>query len=164
MSDDTPDRPPSPKLLDELEHLAITLDRKQRYDERNRLALLAAHGLGALLAAALIGYDEPSVTVQGLLGKWTDAFNTMPAIGGATLLLGLAWGRKLALEATGMGIILAWDLGMAVSFGYAARIAAHDGNPATVPASYPLAVYGTLGALLVIHLVTLVTIILGKRP
>lgn len=144
--------------------MALNLDRKQRYDERNRLALLAAHGFGALFAAALIGYDEPSATVKGLLGEWTDAFNTLPAIGGATLLLGLAWGRKVFLEAAGMGVILAWDLGMAVAFGYAARVAAHDGNPATIPASYPLAVYGTLGALLVIHLVTLATIILGKRP
>ena len=163
MSDDTPDDRPPRTALDALEHFAIDLEKRQRYSERNRLALLGAHGVGLVLAAALLAVDDPARAVISLFGSYADAFNVLPGIGGVLLLAGLMLGRRMALEAAGMFIGLLWDVGMIAAFTYQATQEPYI-TATPVPAStYPIAVYGTLAALMGIHLYTLVKIISDDR-
>lgn len=125
---------------DALERLAS----RQRYDERNRLALLIVHGVMGVAVGALILIDSPPAAWVDWVGTGREAWLAGPALaGGATLLAGLAAGRHLILEAAGMAGILAWDALMVATF-------VKGDGPA-----YPTALYLGLAALMTIHVVTL---------
>ena len=162
MSDDTPDRPQR-TALDALELYAVTMEKRQRYSERNRLALLVTHGVGLVLAAILLAVDGPARAVTNLFGGYDTAFNALPAVGGTLLLLGLSLGRRMSLEAAGMTIGLIWDVGMIAAFSYQATQGAYLPSSPIPATTYPIAVYGTLAALMGIHLYTLVAIIRDDR-
>jgi hypothetical protein len=149
--------------LDRLEEIAIPLAVRQTYDEQNRLALLMIHGLGGLATTFLMFRDHLSVTQQVLMGEWAMPFNVLPGLGGAILLLGLAWGRRLLLEGVGMAILLAWDFGMVRMFVEASQRFPHDHDPRTVSTLYPLSIYGQLGMLLAVHAWTLVRLVARER-
>lgn len=132
-----------------------SLAQRQDYDQRNRLALLAVHGWAALVIGLLI-------VVEGGPTAWVEKYGTRhdwalaaPAIvGGVLLLVGLTNGRAIRLEAAGMTFILAWDLYMVWLLGSAGVV-----GPTAL---YPVAVYGCLAALMVVHLRTLYAY--AKKP
>lgn len=159
--DETPERRPT--ALDALEHFAVDLEQRQRYSEKNRLALLATHGIGLVIVGVLLAIDHPARAVQNLYGEWTPLFNALPTLGGGLLLLGLIAGRRLVLEATGMLVGLTWDVGMITAFVLYALAPPPPVAVIIPPSTYPIAIYGTLAVLMAVHLVTLFTIIRDGR-
>lgn len=145
--------------LDRIDEGLTRIARRQAYADRNRLTLLAIHGIGGVAITALLFHDGPAPAVADALGDHIDLFNLLPGIGGALLLAGLLARRFLPLEAPGMGLLLAWDVAMAGIFYTTARTSATDGDPATIAVTYPVAVYAILGALMVTHLLTLVQLL-----
>lgn len=144
---------------DVIEDAAVSLGRKSRYDERNRLTLLTIHGLIGLTAGALLTYDGAPMTYQSLVG--TEVHHMLPLaltalIGGAMLLAGLLFNRNLMLEAIGMAFMLAWDLMMTATF-FVGRITGESEN------WYPVMIYAGLAAMMTTHLLTLVTYIRRKK-
>lgn len=141
-------------MNDPLERLSQSVDRMARratYDERNRLALLLVHGLSALAIGTAIVLDRgPDAWPYP---DWTLG---VPAIiGGGLLVVGLLGGRRVSVEAVGMGIILCWDAAFVATF---ARAAATE----TEAASYPVFVYLCLAGLMGVHLFTLVSYLRGR--
>lgn len=130
-----------------------SLGRRTRYDERNRLALLAVHVAGGLTFSACFahfGIPQPWVSAYGLTWVPDLLVTATPAVGAALLAVGLAWHRQVALEAAGMGVLLAWELA-----GMVAVLRWIDlEHPGAV--QYHLVFYGLPAALMIVHLVTLV--------
>lgn len=158
MTDHPPQRQPR-TAIDALEAFAVSLEQRQRYSEKNRIALLATHGVGLIIVGVLLAVDPPARAVAALYGDATWAFNAIPTLAGAVLLIGLTTGRRIVLEACGMLMGLLWDLGMIAAFVLHA-LNPPPPEPVVVPIStYPIAVYGTLAVLMGVHLFTLVTIL-----
>lgn len=134
--------------IDRLATFATELALAKKYADRNRSALLAIHGLGGVATTLLMMIHEPYDGTARLLSQWAETFDSLPALGGILLLAGLAWNRNLVLEALGMVCLLLWDLGMM-------RIFQHDLVGGQVSYSYPLAIYGTLAGLMILHLASL---------
>ena len=70
---------------------------------------------------------------------------------------------RSAARAAGMTIGLIWDVGMIAAFSYQATQGAYLPSSPIPATTYPIAVYGTLAALMGIHLYTLVAIIRDDR-
>lgn len=150
--------------FDRLEQIARRLAARQRYSDKNRIALLAVHGVMGLVVAFLIAADKPAPSLLLLIGgPLLHLVNLLPAIGGGLLVGGLLLHRNLYLEAAGMTILLAWDGFMGVAFGVVAHRYGSDHNPLTIAASYPIGVYLGLGGLMVVHLVTLAQMLRDGR-
>lgn len=132
--------------LDRAEESLNRLARRQRYDERNRLALLAVHGYIGIFTGAMIWIGGGPTTWALLVGSDDkDWILGAPAvIGGLTLLVGLYAGRSLMIEAVGMVVMLAWDLTMVYLFVFLS------------PNKYPTSLYLGLALLMSIHLGTLI--------
>ena len=138
------------KLFDEAERSLNSLANRQRYDEKNRLALLSIHGwIGAIVGALIIFSGPPSV--------WLDFFSrdsawvlASPALfGGVILLWGLYGGRVILVEAIGMSLILVWDLSMTALF-------VSQGLLGEASTLYPIMVYLGFALLMSIHIKTLI--------
>lgn len=121
---------------------------RHRYDQRNRLALLAIHGVIGVVVGVLMTFGDPPVAFQMLFGMENKLYLAVPPmIGGSILLSGLAAGRILLAEAIGMFIMFLWDLGMVGVF-------IVQSIETSTPV-YAVAVYGGLAALMAVHLRTL---------
>lgn len=148
--------------LDRLDLAADRLERRQRYAEDNRLALLTIHGLMGVVIGFLLVIDGTAQSLQRLFHDSEVALAPLtfgPSLGGCVLLLGLMLRRNLALEAIGMSMMLMWDITMAVCFGVIAFLASRDGDPLTSASSYPVGVYLGIAALMATHLVTLIQLL-----
>lgn len=130
----------------------LTLEQRSRYDEKNRLELLAVHGVkGLLLGPLLYGFGGPT--------SWNVTFGTEALIflavpcffGGLLLLLGLAWDRHILLEGIGMLGLLVWDALMIYV------MIAGDAAP------YVTVIYASMAALMLIHLKTLGRYLVARR-
>lgn len=150
--------------FDRLELVANRIAARQQYADRNRIALLGIHGVMGLVIAFLIAIDSPARTLMELVGEPAlNLVNLLPAIGGGVLVAGLLLHRNLYLEAAGMAVLFAWDTFMGTAFGIVAHRFATDSDPATVAYSYPVGVYLGLGALMLVHLVTLIEMLRDTR-
>ena len=131
----------------------MSLEKRTRYDESNRLALLAIHGLlGVVVGVLLLAYGPPDPWIE-MVGEGKGGLLAAPALLGGFLLLGglFVFNRNMFLEATGMTLILAWDFTMVLiiqKFGL---------NP------YAVAVYAGLAALMLVHVITLIRYVLAKE-
>lgn len=135
------------------EKALVSLEQRTKYDERNRLALLAIHGvMGVVVGWLMLAYGTPDAWIQAV-GTGRDWLLAGPALLGGTLLLAALYllKRNLILEAAGMALILAWDLVMVYilqRFGL---------NP------YAVAVYVTMAALMCVHVGTLAAYVWARR-
>lgn len=135
------------------ERALMSLEQRTKYDERNRLALLAIHGvMGVVVGWLMLRYGTPDAWIQAA-GEGRDWMLATPALLGGSLLLAALYllKRNLLLEAVGMLLILAWDLVMVVilqRFGL---------NP------YAVAVYVTMAALMCVHVGTLALYVWARK-
>lgn len=136
------------------------LSRRARYDQANRLGLLVVHCLIGWAATLTFGTKVPITwtAVVGDNGVAAIIATAVPGIGATLLLLGLLSNRNLPLEATGLAMLLAWDL-----VGLFAVYKFLTSPVTTAPLQYQFALYGGLAALLTVHLVTIVAFKVESR-
>lgn len=139
-------------LFTRAEEALVALEQRTRYDEKNRLELLAVHGFKGLFVGLMVFlYGGPDAW-DVLYGPDTSLFLSAPAFfGGLTLLIGLGWNRNILLEAFGMCSLLMWDGLMFYCLARAGQ------NP------YVLGVYGAMALLMLIHLRTLAKYLLARK-
>lgn len=135
------------------------------YERGNRLGLLWVHAVvGTLAGGQQLIYGSASQVEQITGPSARLALGPLAFLGGLVLALGLSRRprRSIPLEGVGLALLASWDLAMTAGLAYA-RWHQHDFHllgfhtpmpPGYVPA-YPVAVYGGMFALLVIHLATL---------
>lgn len=168
-------------LVRQLEKLGIAADAlvsenreaQQQFvwAQQNRHGLLRIHAWGGItIGVAMLFYGTASSfeTVLGLWSRW--------ALGGAGILGGLlvAWGlsrtpRHIRTEGAGMSILALWDLGIMASFAVTlwtnppTLVMPWEPLPADASRVYPIFVYGTLFALLALHVWTLKALITMRK-
>lgn len=129
---------------DRAEEALVALEQRTQYDEKNRLELLAVHGLKGLLVGPLLYMFGGPDAWNSTFGPAAIVFLAAPAFfGGLLLLLGLAWKRNIVLEAIGMMGMLVWDALMIYVM------------LASEAAPYVTVVYASMACLMSIHLRTL---------
>lgn len=129
---------------DRAEEALVALETRTQYDEKNRLELLAVHGIkGLALGPLLYNFGGPDAWYT-VFGHSSIVFLAAPAFfGGLLLLLGLAWNRNIVAEAVGMAGLLLWD-GLMIF-----TMIVGDAAP------YVVVVYASMAALMCIHVRTL---------
>lgn len=138
--------------------------RRVAYERGNRLSLLWIHGIVASVAGLQQILYGSATQLEVLLGPWVRLFlGPVAIIGGLILLSGLLKRpRSIPMEAVGLSFVALWDGSMTLGLG-AARILQNNYHvipfgqqlPAGYVPAYPIAVYGGMFALLVVHLWTL---------
>jgi hypothetical protein len=132
-------------LYSRAEEALVSLEYRSRYDEKNRLELLAVHGIKGLALGLLIYHAGAPESWNTEFGAQAAFFLAAPAFfGGLLLLLGLTWNRNIFLEALGMIGLLTWDLLMVYVMV----------KQAATP--YVPVIYLSMAALMLIHVKTLV--------
>lgn len=168
LMDDDDDRVENDHLyqLERIQAAADALARRVLWEQGNRIGLLAVHSAAAFVAGGQQLLYGSAVAVESEVGVWIRPFFGIVAILGAvTLSSGLrAKPRSIVREFWGLLLIGSWDLAMTLGLLWA-RLAQE--NFAPIPwgtpqpdhyvSAYPVAVYGGLFALIVIHLLTLRT-------
>ena len=126
------------------EEALVNLETRTRYDEKNRLELLAVHGVKGLCLGPLIyNFGGPDAWNQ-VFGAEAIVFLAAPCFfGGLLLLLGLGMNRHILLEGIGMFGLLVWDTLMIYV------MVRGDTAP------YVTVIYTSMAALMLIHLKTL---------
>lgn len=145
----------SAPLFDSMSRWFEVLANKSRYEENNRLTLLGIHATMGVLIGALIISDGGPLAAQAA-GVSSLSLGLPALFGGFLLWTGLLAGRNLRLEAFGMTLLVMWDWFMCALF----ILAALD-HSAVSSSLYPIALYGGLGALMMVHLYTLLRFIAG---
>lgn len=161
-----------PDPLDRLEDAAeLVARRAQRntnrmsYERGNRLGLLWVHSLVSLLAGVQMLLFGSATQIEHIVGPESRlVMGPLGLAGGLLLALGLTRKpqRSIPLEAAGLALVALWDLAMTVGLAVArwtqhdyVPLGVHQPQPPGYVPAYPVAVYGGLLALLVIHLLTL---------
>lgn len=163
------------EALDRLEQATEAIAKRDRYNSRNRRALLVIHGVMGVSVGILLFTGGSAQSMIDVFGEGSPVLwllNLSSLCGGLVLLAGVFIRQRrpgildrlsTLLEAVGMTVMLLWDAGMAVTLGVAAHKAATDGDPLTHTAAYPVAVYTGLAALMAVHLLTLLELISDSR-
>lgn len=146
-----------------MERAEITA-RRVMYERGNRLGLLWVHAVVGMLAGTQQLLWGSATQIEAITGPHMRLFmGPLAMVGGIILAAGLiSKPRSIPMEAIGLGFIACWDFCMTVGLAYA-RWSQHDFHilPVSQPMvtgyvpAYPVAVYGGMFALLVIHLLTL---------
>ncbi len=137
--------------LDELEVLTDKLAVRASYSEKNRFSLLAVHAsLSVYVGISIFKYGGPDnfKDINNIPQWFPHALWMLPLMGGFFLGIGLMKNRDVWFEATGMTMILIWDLLMTIGF----MIAWYQG---TLVSLYPIGIYAGLSTFMCIHLRTL---------
>lgn len=143
------------------------LARRVVWEQGNRIGLLRVHAVvGVLAGAQMLAFGGPT-QLEALFGPPVRIIlGTIGLVGGAILFSGLeTTPRSIYREALGLTVLGLWDLVMTLGLAWARLHSTSFGlnwpsvpepSPATgYVAPYPIAVYGGLFALIVIHLATL---------
>ncbi|MBT56583.1 MAG: hypothetical protein CMF72_24685 [Mameliella sp.] len=126
------------------------------WENTNRIGLLWVHAGIGIVGGVLILARGGSTALNELNAAWGPITGWVALMGGLMLADGLSHDpRSVPREATGLFAMLAWDLIMGVGFIIAA---AENG---TQP--YPVAIYGGLALLILVHLFTLRKVRKAKR-
>ena len=156
--------------FDRLEQAAERVAQEAIWERGNRRGLLWVHAVvGVLAGAQMLAFGSAS-NIELLVGVWSrTVLGVLGIVGGFVLALGVIRRSRhrrywIELEASGLVLIGLWDLLMCLGMAWA-RIAAGDFHtrplweplppPGTYVLPYPIAVYGGLFALVVVHLWTL---------
>ncbi|MEU3452194.1 hypothetical protein ABZ671_00925 [Micromonospora sp. NPDC006766] len=157
--------------LNALDQFAATLDAldahltaagtAMRRSEHNRLSLLHLHAAAAAVVAPLFasigqaGMQGPSWTIIRHIPAAPYSLAVLLGVGG--VILGVAtWFRHRSAEMVGLGLLLAWYVIIAGSFGGAVLLWLADGSPpGPRPPAYPAGVYAHLAVIMAVHLRTL---------
>lgn len=147
-----------------IETAAEKLARRVTWEQGNRIGLLSVHAIAGILGGAQQIMYGSAPNIETAFGTWVRIiFGTLALIGGCILFSGLnAHPRSIKREAAGLSLLAAWDALMTLGLLWA-RIDSHDFSllgfnekiPLGYVVTYPLAVYGGLFALIMVHLSTL---------
>lgn len=139
---------------------AAVLARLVRHGDRQRVALLIAHGvykIGAgvlMLAAGPLGFTGQTFRYLARVPGFPGVLALMAILGGASILAGVVLHRR-GLQASGLCVVAAFDLTLAVGIGAGfGGWVAYPGGSAR-PSLYPIAIYLHLFSIMVLHVVTL---------
>jgi hypothetical protein len=131
--------------------------------QANRHGLLRIHGWSGITIGASMLFFGTASTFEDTFGLWVRwALGLGGILGGALVTWGVSQTpRHIRIEGAGMSILAVWDLAILLSFVAIFRV--HPPNPVwpwqPLPPDasrvYPMFVYGTLFALLALHVSTL---------
>lgn len=156
--------------FDRLEESALRVAQEAVWESSNRRGLLWVHAVVGLLAGAQMLAFGSASNIEALVGVWSrTALGALGIVGGLVLAIGVYRRTRhrphwLETEAVGLALLGIWDALMCAGM-VASRLAFGDFSlrpldeplppPGTYALPYPIAVYGGLFALIVVHLWTL---------
>lgn len=169
---------PLVQAIEDLGHTADRLvndnrDAQQQFiwAQQNRHGLLRIHAYSGITIGLSMLFFGTAASFEESLGLWVRWALGLGGLVGGTLV---AWGlsrtpRHIKVEGAGMSILAAWDLAIMASFVAIFRVAPpqfvwpwqHLDSDAT--RVYPVFVYGTLFALLALHVWTLKALLGMKK-
>lgn len=140
--------------------------------QANRHGLLRIHGWSGLTVGATMLFFGTASSFEDSIGLWVRwALGGAGIIGGTLVLWGLSQTpRHIKVEGAGMTILAIWDLAIMASFiaifaqSPPQLVWPWEPLPSHSSRVYPVFVYGTLFALLALHVWTLKALLTMHRP
>lgn len=150
-----------------IERATQALARRVLWEQGNRIGLLRVHAAVGILAGVQILAFGSAASIEALVGVGVRMLlGVLGVLGGSLLWWGLRKSpRSITLEGIGLALLGIWDLTMTLGLAWARAHSTSFGlkwpwvrlpppeDGFVVP--YPIAVYGGMFALIVIHLLTL---------
>lgn len=162
------------QLADEADALVGENRDAQRqfvWAQQNRHGLLRIHGWSGISIGASMLFFGTASTFEDTMGLWVRwVLAGLGILGGVLVTWGVSQTpRHIKVEGAGITILALWDLAISASFvAIFAKVPPQLVWPwepldTTTPRVYPVFVYATLFALLLLHAWTLKTLLFSKR-